>query len=689
MTLAQTAHQITVTSPLGADVLVARDFHGEERISGLFHFSVSMVSEDAALAFDDVVGQGLTLALELADGSSRYFHGIVTRFAQAGGFGRTTVYHAELRPWLWMLTLTADCRIWQAQTVPQILEALFGELGFTDYRNALTGTYTARDYCVQYRETAFAFVSRLMEEEGIFYFFEHAEGKHTLVLADDASAHAACPGLAPPRYPQTATTAEYDDVVTRCTLERAVTTGKFALDDYSFETPSTDLAVAVEGSGGTLRVYDYPGGFTQTSDGERLAKLRIEACEVPGKTLRGDSFCRAFTAGFKFTLEGHGRDDANADYVLRSVSHSGSQESYSNSFEAFPADTPFRPARVTPRPSIPGAQTAVVVGKSGEEIWTDSYGRVKVQFHWDQKGTSDENSSCWIRVAQGWAGKGWGAFFLPRIGQEVIVSFLEGDPDRPIVSGCVYNATMTVPYTLPADQTKSTLKGKSSKAGEESNELRFEDKKDSEEVYLRAAKDLVVSVKNSRTTTIEEADDTLTVTKGKRTVTVSEGDQTVTVSKGKRTVTVTEGDEAHTVTAGKRDVKVGGDETHKNDAKFTHETGGNYTLKVTGDLVIEATGNITIKAGQALTLKSGTDLKMEAGTALKAKAGTELGAEAGTSLKAKAGLDLGLEGLSVKAKASTSEPVEAGTTFEVKGSAMGTVDGGGMLTAKGGLVKIN
>ena len=675
MTLAQTAHRLTVASPLGEDVLVVRDFHGEERVSGLFHFSVSMVSEDAALAFDDVVGQGLTVALELADGTSRYFHGLVTRFAQAGGYGRTTVYHAELRPWLWMLTLTADCRIWQAQTVPQILEALFGELGFTDFRNALTGTYTARDYCVQYRETAFAFVSRLMEEEGIFYFFEHAEGAHTLVLADDADAHAVCPGLATARVRQTATPAEFEDVVTRCTLERRVTTGKVALDDYSFETPATDLVVTVEGSAGTLRVYDYPGGFAQTSDGERLAKLRIEACEVPAKTLRGDSFCRAFTAGYKFTLEGHDREDANAAYVLHSVAHSGTQDGYSNSFEAFPADVPFRPARVTPRPSIPGAQTAVVVGKSGEEIWTDSYGRVKVQFHWDQKGKNDENSSCWIRVAQGWAGKGWGAFFLPRIGQEVLVSFLEGDPDRPIVSGCVYNATMTVPYALPADQTKSTLKGRSSKAGEESNELRFEDLKDSEEVYLRAAKDLTVSVKNARTTTIEEADDTLTVSKGNRavtvsegnesltvakgtrTVTVSEGDETLTVSKGKRTVTVAEGDEAHTVTAGKRDVTVGGDETHKNDAKFTHTTGGAYTLKVTGDLVIEATGNVTLKAGQGITLKAGTALSAE--------------------------------GLSISQKASTSVAVEAGTTFEVKGSAMGTVDGGGMLTVKGGLVKLN
>ncbi|HEV2145804.1 MAG TPA: type VI secretion system tip protein TssI/VgrG [Longimicrobiaceae bacterium] len=689
MPIAQTALPLTVASPLGENVVVVRDFHGEERISGLFHYSLSMVSEDAGLAFDDVVGQGMTVSLAMADGSQRHFHGIVTRFAQGGGYHRTTVYHAELRPWLWLLTLTADCRIFQSQTVPQIVEALFGELGFTDYRNALTGTYAARDYCVQYRETAFAFVSRLLEEEGIFYFFEHAEGAHTLVLADDADAHAPCPGLAAAKFRQTATLAEMEDVVTRCTLERQVTTGKVALDDFNFETPATDLVVTVEGSAGELRVYDYPGGFAQTSDGERIAKLRIEACEVPANTLRGDSFCRAFTAGYSFDLEGHEREDANTTYVLRSVSVSANQEVYTNSFEAFPADVPFRPARGTPRPTIAGAQTAVVVGKSGEEIWTDSFGRVKVQFHWDQKGQADENSSCWVRVAQGWAGQGWGSFFLPRIGQEVVVSFLEGDPDRPLVTGCVYNAQTTVPYTLPDHQTRSTLKGKSSKAGEESNELRFEDKKDSEEVYLRAAKDLVVSVKNARTTTVEEADDTLTVSKGKRSVTVSEGDEELLVSKGKRTVTVTEGDEAHTVTQGKRDVKVGGDETHRNDAAFTHETGGNYTLKVTGDLVIEATGAITLKSGGALAIESGADLSLEAATALKAKAGTELSNEAGTSLKNKAGLDLTIEGLSIKEKASTTVAIEAGATFEVKGSAMGTLDGGGMLNVKGGLVKIN
>ncbi|MBV9774965.1 MAG: type VI secretion system tip protein VgrG [Gemmatimonadetes bacterium] len=689
MPLTQNKLPLTLTTPLGTDKLVLRSLQGEERVSGLFRYTLEMESDDASLTFDDVVGKSVTAALELVDGSMRYFDGIVARFVQAGTRLRSTTYYAELRPWLWLLTLTADCRVFQNLSVPEILEKVFGDLGLTDYRSALTGTYAKREFCVQYRETAFDFVSRLMEDEGIFYFFEHESGKHTLVLADDADAHADCPGASTVRYDQSATEKEVQDVVARCTLERQVTTGKYALDDFHFVTPSTDLMVSVDGVAGKLRVYDYPGGFTATADGEKRAKLRIEGCELPGKTMRGDGTCRGFVPGFKFTLKGHGRSDANAAWVLLAVSCTASQDRYSNSFEAFPTDVPFRPPQTTRKPAIAGTQTAIVVGKSGEEIWTDEYGRVKVQFHWDQEGKNDENSSCWIRVAQGWAGQGWGSFFLPRIGQEVIVTFLDGDPDRPVVTGCVYNAQQTVPYALPDNQTRSTIRGKSSKEGEENNELRFEDKKDSEEVYLRAAKDLTVSVKNARTTTVEEADDTLTVSKGKRSVTVSEGDEELTVSKGKRTVTVTEGDETHAVSKGKRSVTVAGDETHKNDAKFTHETGGNYTLKVTGDLVIEATGNVTIKAGQALTLKAGTDLAAEAGTSLKSKAGTELSNEAGTSLKNKAGLDLTAEGTTVKVKSSATLGIEAGATFEVKGSAMGTVDGGGMLTVKGGLVKIN
>jgi type VI secretion system secreted protein VgrG len=375
--------------------------------------------------------------------------------------------------------------------------------------------------------------------------------------------------------------------------------------------------------------------------------------------------------------------------VLLRVTHSAQWDDYSNSFEALPADVPFRPLRTTRKPVIPSTQTALVVGQAGEEIWVDKYGRVKVQFHWDQKGKSNEESSCWIRVAHGWAGKGWGQIFIPRIGQEVVVSFLEGDPDRPLITGSVYNAEQTVPYALSDNGTKSTIKSNSSKGGSGFNEFRFEDKKDSEEVYFHAQKDhnLVIennrtkevkndetnTIKNNRTTTIQEKNDTLTVAKGNRSVTVSEGNESLTVEKGTRTIAVNTGDETHTV-KGKRTLSVTGDESHTNDAKFTHTVTGDYaltisgklTIKVTGDISIKSDGGVTVEAGMALTNKAGTDLTNQAGTSLTNKSGTELSNKAGTNLTN-----------------------EASITMTNKASASQTVDGGGMLTVKGGLVKIN
>jgi type VI secretion system secreted protein VgrG len=692
MALSQNLFPVIVSTPLGTDKLVVSSFHGEERMSGLFRYSLEMLSDDNALAFDSIVGKGVTVSIHLSTGDKRYFHGICSRFAQAGTTARGTVYHAELQPWLWMLTLTSDCRIFQNKSVPDIAKAIFGELGFTDFKDSLTGTYDAREYCVQYRETAFDFISRLFEEEGIFYFFEHEDGKHTLVLADATSAYTACPGQAKARYRTTGTEQELDDTVFRVALEGTVIPKKVTLDDFEFTTPSTDLNVSQEGSLFTTEMRDYPGNHAVTAKGETRAKVRLEAWEAAQKTLAGEGNHRGFTAGFKFTLDGHDRSDVNGDYVVRSLSFTAGQDGYANSFVALPAATLFRAPRETPKPAIAGTQTAIVVGKSGEEIWTDQYGRIKVQFHWDRLGTSDENSSCWIRVAHGWAGKSWGAIYIPRIGQEVVVSFLEGDPDRPLVTGSVYNAEQTVPYTLPDEQTKSTLKSNSSKGGGAFNEMRFEDKKDSEEIYVRAAKDMNISVKNDRTATIDEGNETLTVTKGKRettvsegdnlltvtkgkrettvsegdniltvskgkrTVTVGEGDESLTVSQGKRTVAVSQGDETHTV-GGKRSVSVTGAETHTNSDKFDHSTGGNYTLKVTGDLVIEATGNVTIKAGMGMTVKGGTTMALESGTSFSAK------------------------GLSVA--------VEASTALSAKGSASTTVESSGITAVKGSLVQIN
>jgi type VI secretion system secreted protein VgrG len=669
-TYTQETLRIQLTTPLGADKLLVRGFGGEEQLSGLFQYELEMVSEDKGLDFTAIVGKGATVKLRLNDGTDHFFHGVVSRFVQEDANERFATYHAELRPWLWVLTKAADCRVYQNKSVPDIVTGLFDELGFTDYRNATTGTYNPRDYCVQYNETAFAFVSRLLEDEGIFYFFEHADGSHTLVLADDASAHKPCEGLPEGALYRASSVEHTDDrVINRLRIEQQVVTGKFAHDDFNFETPATDLIVEAESDAGKMRVYEYPGGFMKKDAGEPRANVRLEAHEHPQKLLRGEGHVRAFAAGYKFDLKGHYREDANATYVLRAVTHAATQETYANSFEAFPADAPFRPARSTPRPVIAGVQTAVVVGKSGEEIWTDKYGRVKVQFHWDQKGKSDENSSCWIRVDQGWAGKAWGGIFLPRIGQEVVVSFEEGDPDRPVVTGAVYNAEQVVPYTLPDDQTKSTIKSNTSKGGAGFNEIRFEDKKDSEEVYLHAQKDHNIVVENDRTKKVLNKE-TNTI-KSDRSTTIQEGNDTYVVAKGNRTFQVQTGNETYEV-KGTRDITVTGNETHTDKADYTQKVTGNYTLEVTGNYELKVTGNLTINVTGSATVKSTGAMSHESQAAMSNK-GLSVATEAQTALSNK--------GLTVTN--------EAQTAITNKGNASNTVESGGITQIKGSLIQIN
>ena len=654
---------LSVATPLGADVLLLTGMHGEEGISNLFHFDLEMISGDAGLDFSQVVGKSATVSLNLDESTKRYVNGVVTRFVQTGGDLDFATYRAELRPWLWWLTLRTDSRIFQAKTTPDIIKAVFSDLGFSDFKDQMTGTYTAREYCVQYQESAFDFISRLMEEDGIFYFFEHEDGKHTLVLADDSGAITDCPNRASARFRPELGIQQDSDVVFRWSLEEQAVPAKYSADDFYFVTPSTELLASQAASSGRMEVYEYPGGYTAKSDGDGRAKIRLQELQHPGRSVRGDSYCRAFIPGYKFALTGHFRADMNDTYVLRRLAHAATHENYSNTFDAYPLTVPFRPPRITPKARVMGAQTATVVGKSGEEIWTDQYGRVKVQFHWDQQGTKDENSSCWVRVAQGWAGQGWGSLFLPRIGQEVIVSFLEGDPDRPIITGSVYNAEKTVPYALPDQQTKSTIMSNSSKGGGGSNEIRFEDKKDSEEIYVHAQKDMTIKVENDRKKDVLH--DEINNVKNDRTTTIQEGNEKLVVSKGNRTVQVATGTETYEV-KGTRDLTVTGNETHTNKADYSQKVSGNYELKVTGNLVIDVTGTVTIKSAQSLT--------SQAGMGLTNKAGTELTNNAGTNLTNKAGVNL---------------TNDAGVELTNKASATQTVDGGGMLTLKGGMVKIN
>lgn len=652
---AQATLPFQISTPFGADKLTVRTIQGEERISGLFKYTLEMVSTDKSLDFKTIVGKGVTVTMPLVDGSSAYLHGIVGRFLQAGTDARVTTYYADLHPHLWLLTLRSDCRIFQNKTAPDIIKQVLGDGGVTDIKDSLTGSYKPREYCVQYMETAFDFIARLMEDEGIFYFFTHDNGKHTMVLADDSTAHPAVTGHATLRIRPAEAEWTEEGSILQCTLEQQAVTAKHQADDYNFEIPSTDLLAHSKTEDAPM-IYEYPAGRSAKTDVETKTNLVLQSLESHKEVLRGSSSCRSLRAGAKFTMSGHIRDSFNTSYIVRHVSFRGDQTSlFVNSFEAQPAATPFRAPRATRRPRIYGSQTAVVVGKSGEEIWTDKYGRIRLHFHWDQLGKSDENDSCWVRVSQTWAGKQWGAWVLPRIGQEVVVSFLEGDPDRPIVTGSVYNAEQTVPYALPANQTRSTLKSNSSKGGSGFNEIRFEDKKDSEEFYIHAQKDHKAEILHDQSTTIGN-DQTIKV-KNNRTTTIEEKDETLIVDKGNRAVKVNKGNETHEV-KGTRAITVTGKETRTNKADYEIKVSGNFTLKVDGDIKIEAQGKVSIKSGTSFQNESGTDLMNKAGTSLTNKAGTTLENNAGVSLTNKA-------------------------------SASQTVDGGGMLTLKGGLVKIN
>jgi type VI secretion system secreted protein VgrG len=512
-TFTQDNKLLSITTPLGANVLLLAGFSGIEGLSRSFVFSLEVLSEKKDIAFADIIGQKVTVQLELGDGSTyRYFNGYVSKFSQGEGDGAFTHYQMEVVPWLWFLTRNANCRIFQNMSIPDILQKIFSDRGFSsNFKNSLTGTYQALEYVVQYRETDFNFVSRLMEQYGIYYFFEHEESDHKLVLADSPSAHTNCPNESSARYAPT-TSQNVDDVITGWQLEQELRSGKCSLKDYNFTTPSTSLlasettVVSVDSSTNT-ELFDYPGDYGTASDGTNVAKIRMQEEEAVHLVASGSSSCRTLAAGFLFDLEEYPRDDQNKSYLLTQVQHVANvtyakegkaTSNYSNHFTCIDATSQYRPLRLTPKPFVQGPQTAVVVGPSGEEIYVDKYGRVKVQFFWDREGKNDDKSSCWIRVAQVWAGQGWGGIFIPRINQEVVVSFLEGDPDRPLITGCVYNATETVPYALPDNGTRSTLKSSSSKGGGSSkfNELRFEDKSGSEQLFLNAQKDMDINVLN-------------------------------------------------------------------------------------------------------------------------------------------------------------------------------------------------
>ncbi len=629
MGFTQSERLFQLNTPLGEDVLLLKGITGEEGISKPYFFNLDMLSSNHNISFKDIVGKNVTVSVALADRKTRYINGIVAEFAQtrSGEYGETGIvlssYAARVVPWLWLLTRTTDSRIFQNMTVPEIVEKIFREKQFGDFKLNLKAAYEKKEYCVQYRETDFNFISRLLEDEGIYYFFQHENGRHILVLADDPGEHKLCPDQKSARCRQHAGLTYYgEDVIENLQVKQEIRAGKYSLSDFNFETPNASLK-AEEPSNqmigpGEREYYDYPGGYAKKSDGDRLVKLRMQAEEVKITMFYGESNCRAFMSGYKFKVEDFYRKDMDGkEYVLTGIRHEGSQsyeiseakaeQAYKNEFSCIPVDVPYRPSRRARRPVVEGVQTAMVVGPKGEEIYPDSYGRVKVQFHWDREGKKDENSSCWIRVSQNAAGAGWGAIDIPRIGHEVIVDFEEGDPDRPIITGRVYHALNKPPYALPDEKTKSAIKTNSSPGGEGFNELRFEDKKDEEQVFIHAQKDMDLRVKKDLREVIEN-DRNLTVKRDSfETV---EFDRHINVVRDEMT---TVGRDRHLKVAGKeateiaesRSLVVSGDSIEVLRKGGSLEAGGNYYIKGM-NVVIEGMTGLTIKVGGSfVTLNAG------------------------------------------------------------------------------------
>ncbi len=641
MAYTQDEKLISVKTPLGKDVLLLTGFRGTEEISRLFNFDLAMVSENHDISFEAIVGKNVTVSCQLADDSVRYFNGIISSFSQGRGGGdkggdpQFSCYRATLVPWIWLLTKTSDLRIFQNKSAPDIIDKVFKDQGFKEYRLKLQGSYVKRDYCVQYRETDFGFISRLMEEEGISYFFEHEDGKHTMVIGDGPSGHKPCPGQKSASYHLSGEGWLEEDVITSLEMSRQIRAGKYSLTDYNFEIPATDLTSVVPSKTtlgpGEREVYDYPGLYGKKSDGDRLAKIRMEEEEAQITKLSGAGNCRAFTSGYRFTLTDHYRRDLNnKEYLLVSVTHEAvegysadAEPTYRNSFECVPHDVPFRPLRTTPRPFVKGVQTAIVVGPSGEEIYPDTHGRVKVQFHWDREGKKDDKSSCWIRVSQAWAGGGWGGMHIPRIGQEVIVDFLEGDPDRPIITGRVYHGANPPPYPLPGEKTKSTIKSDSSPGSGGFNEIRFEDKKGSEEIYLHGQKEWTIAILNDKNQTVGH-DETLLVGNNRTKDVKKDQSETVgenkTISVGKNhtesigeNASIDVGKNCTTSIAENSNLSVGknrseqiGEKSDTNvDKDMSLQVGKNSSTQVSENMVIDVGKKMTIQAADQIVLQAG------------------------------------------------------------------------------------
>ncbi|KFL54389.1 type IV secretion protein Rhs [Burkholderia pyrrocinia] len=605
----------TLDSPHGDD-LKFHTLDGSDELGRLFEFRIEALADSHSLSLKDMLGKPVTVRIEQQDQSTRYLNGIVARASLAGRRAeRHYGYELVVRPWLWLATRRSDCRIFQNKTVPEIVQEVLSTYGFP-IENHLAESYVPREYCVQYNETDAAFVSRLMEFEGIYYWFRHAEDTHTLMLSDAMSSHAALSGYETIPYIARDRTAIADEEhIDGWLPAQEVSVGKHQTTDYDYTKPRADLSSQKVDPRGhdhdSFASFEWPGGYRDDAPGAHYSRVRLEEQQAEHERASADTDVRGAAPGYLFTLAHCPRADQNREYLIVRCQYRFQENAYASDQGAEavvhqtmmlvqPSSLPFRSPRETPRPRTNGPQTATVVGPPGEEIWTDQYGRVKLQFRWDRYGQSNQDSSCWVRVSSPWAGGGFGGVQIPRVGDEVVVDFLNGDPDEPIVTGRVYNGEKMPPWGLPGSATQSGMLSRSSPGGttEHANAFRFEDKKGAEQLWMHAERNFDAET---------EADHSLSVGNN-HTHTVG-NDETIQV-KNNRQRSVGQNE---TVNIGQNRVaQIGANETHGVVGNRTRTVGQNETVTIAAnrDATIGGIHNETVAKGKTETIGEGKTLNV-------------------------------------------------------------------------------
>lgn len=725
------------TSPLDK-VLKIESLRGFEEISSLYKFSVVAYTDDDSFNGIDYLKKEVIISVNLTD-DERFFYGIISKIEERESLDDENgvyliYYNITIVPSFWELTLLKDCRIFQNKSDDEIVSSLLKEKSITEFDMQCDFSMD-RDICVQYNESPFSFISRILEENGVFYYFDHSRNK--LVFLDSIYSCSIDAG-------SISFTRQHQDpflnVITNVSFSYEMVSSGFQSVDYNYETPS--LKLRTQGINHS-NVYEFPGKFNNLDDGNAYASQRFQELQFNAQVLRGKSTAIFFSPGTIFTLIDHPRDSFNQQYFIYSVKHEylqskdfDSKKVYSNEFVAIPIDSPFRPKCKTPKPKIYSQQSAIVTGPKGEEIYCDEYGRIKIWFHWDIWGKEDEKSCCFVRVAQNWAGKGFGGLIIPRIGMEVVVGFIEGDPDRPLVIGCVYHNENTPP-PYPGDTPEiSTFKTRTSPGGDGYNELRFNDKKSEEEIFMHAQKDVNVVIEDSRTELFIKGSDTKTLKKGDvkeiqkgketkhllkikdgdqifkikkgdrktildkgdRNLTIKKGNSTNLIKKGNYTYTIKKGNQKSTIKNGDKSILMKkGDftTTIKKGNKSLTISSGNYNIKIkNGNMSVKVNGNISFKATGNISFKADQNIKLDAGMNIETKSGIMTQNKAGQMISNKSEVIMSKANMLIKNDSKMSIMNKAGMMFksqsemmyEIKSGMMLKMDGGLMLQAKGGLM---